>query len=351
MFSPWKFLLSPIPKSASTASFGYVIPNTLPNSSTPYLLPTESFPQTPNTPKNGVAGAMVKETKGAVIVEGIKTGLEAVGGMEVIEQGLNAFMEGMPVLMNALDEVAKLHPCGYGIQGRVGARAETSRERLKNTCVAYGDEGHDGRSDADPEEVAPDGTTIKGRMQEIAKGTADDIKACANVHLQSVRHIFKEKAGSQGLEGPIWEGKLVKFVGMFSKRRDQFELALSIHTSLGVDAANRAISTVDKTTQENIQFKGGNASLLRMKSVSVTLSQPKAYCARCYQVTLGTPRTRATTSSVHEVLEVFKPLLMLELPAAHPLQVSGGAPYLLGPQKVLPRTVATLPTFNNHSNQ
>jgi hypothetical protein len=51
-------------------------------------------------------------------------------------------------------------------------------------------------------------------MQEIAKGTADDIKACANgkrfvliiysdsVHLQSVRHIFKEKAGSQGFEGP-----------------------------------------------------------------------------------------------------------------------------------------------------
>jgi hypothetical protein len=37
---------------------------------------------------------------------------------------------------------------------------------------------------------------------------------------------------------------------MFSKRRDQFELALSIHTALGVDAANRAISTVDKTTQE-----------------------------------------------------------------------------------------------------
>ncbi|KAJ7794900.1 hypothetical protein B0H14DRAFT_3556093 [Mycena olivaceomarginata] len=233
----------PIPKSASTASFGYA-PNRAPYLPPPLPFPAVATAENPvpqddfskdlqgawasatTDPKvskadkvllNGVAGAMVKETKGAVIVEGIKTGLEAVGGMEVIEQGLNAFMEGMPVLMNALDEVAKLHPCGYGIQGRVGARAETSRERLKNTCVAYGDEGHDGRSDADPEEVAPDGTTIKGRMQEIAKGTADDIKACANVHLQSVRHIFKEKAGSQGLEGPIWEGKLVKFVGMFSK--------------------------------------------------------------------------------------------------------------------------------------
>jgi hypothetical protein len=60
---------------------------------------------------------MVKETKGAVIVEGIKTGLEAVGGMEVIEQGLNAFMEGMPVLMNALDEVAKLHPYVFFLFG------------------------------------------------------------------------------------------------------------------------------------------------------------------------------------------------------------------------------------------
>jgi hypothetical protein len=60
--------------------------------------------------ENGVAGALAKETKGAAIMDGIKTGLEVVGGMEAIEKGLNTFMEGMPVLMNALDEVAKLHP-------------------------------------------------------------------------------------------------------------------------------------------------------------------------------------------------------------------------------------------------
>lgn len=60
--------------------------------------------------ENGVAGAMVQETKGAAFMTGIKTGLDAVGGLEAIEKGLNSFMEGMPVLMNALDEVAKLHP-------------------------------------------------------------------------------------------------------------------------------------------------------------------------------------------------------------------------------------------------
>jgi hypothetical protein len=60
--------------------------------------------------ENGAAGATEKEAKGVVIMAGIKTGLEAVGGMEAIEKGLNSFMEGMPVLMSALDEVAKLHP-------------------------------------------------------------------------------------------------------------------------------------------------------------------------------------------------------------------------------------------------
>lgn len=30
--------------------------------------------------------------------------------MQAIEQGVNSFMEGSAVLMNALDEVAKLHP-------------------------------------------------------------------------------------------------------------------------------------------------------------------------------------------------------------------------------------------------
>jgi hypothetical protein len=36
--------------------------------------------------------------------------VEAVGGVEAIEEGVNTFMEGSQVLMNALGEVAKLHP-------------------------------------------------------------------------------------------------------------------------------------------------------------------------------------------------------------------------------------------------
>lgn len=32
----------------------------------------------------------------------------------------------------------------------------------------------------DADEVAPDGSTIKGRMQDLIRDTAEDIKKCAN---------------------------------------------------------------------------------------------------------------------------------------------------------------------------
>ncbi|KAJ6610413.1 hypothetical protein B0H10DRAFT_2060654 [Mycena sp. CBHHK59/15] len=60
--------------------------------------------------EGNIIKAQLNETNAAAVVTGITAGLEAVGGMEAIEHGLNTFMEGIPVLMNALDEVAKLHP-------------------------------------------------------------------------------------------------------------------------------------------------------------------------------------------------------------------------------------------------
>ncbi|KAJ6610468.1 hypothetical protein B0H10DRAFT_411247 [Mycena sp. CBHHK59/15] len=208
-----------------------------------------------HTAENGVAGAMEKQTKGAVIMAGVTAGLNAVGGMEAIEKGINSFMEGMPVLMNALDEVAKLHPfIGVAVMAFKAVWAlEQKRRENDRRILALHMEMKDMmgvltqlKNVKDAEEVAPDGTTIKGRMQEIVKGTADDIKACAN----ACDTYSKKKLVVKVLKGPIWEGKLVKFVGIFTKRRSEFEFALAIHTSLGVDAANRALGTVDQTTQE-----------------------------------------------------------------------------------------------------
>ena len=50
--------------------------------------------------------------------------------------------------------------------------------------------------------------------------------------------------------GPIWEGRLVEFVGVFTKRRDEFKLALTIHTTVGVDTANLKLDIVNELTAE-----------------------------------------------------------------------------------------------------
>ncbi|KAJ7901712.1 hypothetical protein B0H14DRAFT_1250148 [Mycena olivaceomarginata] len=199
--------------------------------------------------------AQTKQGTANVIIDGITTGLEAVGGMEVIEQGLNTFMEGMPVLMNALDEVAKLHPfIGVAVMAfkAVWALEQKRRDNDRKILALHMEMKEmmgvltQLKNVKDADEIAPDGSTIKGRMQEIVKGTADDIKACAN----ACDTYTKKKLVVKILKGPVWEGKLVAFAGKFTKRRSEFEFALSIHTALGVDAANKTLSSVDKVTQE-----------------------------------------------------------------------------------------------------
>ncbi|KAJ7031624.1 hypothetical protein C8F04DRAFT_1110026 [Mycena alexandri] len=205
--------------------------------------------------ENGVAGAMVDEAKGNSIVTTIKTGLETVGGLEAIEHGINAFMEGMPVLMNALDEVAKLHPfIGVAVMAfkAVWALEQKRRDNDRKILALHMEMKEmmgvliQLKNVQDAEAVAPDGSTIKGRMQVIIQGTADDIKACGN----ACDTYSKKKLIVKVFKGPIWEGRLVKFVGAFTKRRSEFEFAMAAHTAVGVDEANRALKTVDQTTQE-----------------------------------------------------------------------------------------------------
>lgn len=52
------------------------------------------------------------------------------------------------------------------------------------------------------------------------------------------------------LKGPVWEGRLVKFAGVFTKRRSEFEFALAIHTAAGVDAAIQTLGNVDNTVKQ-----------------------------------------------------------------------------------------------------
>ncbi|KAF7329876.1 VPS13 domain-containing protein [Mycena kentingensis (nom. inval.)] len=222
--------------------------------------------------EDGGVAAMAKQSQGAAMVEGIKTGLEMVGGMEAIEKGLNAVKDGMPVLMSALDEVAKLHPfVGVAVMAFKAVWAlEMKRRENDRKILLLHSEMKDMmsvliqlKSVKDPNEIAPDGSTIQGRMEVIVETAAKDIKACGN----ACDTYVKKKLVVKVIKGVIWESKLAAFSGAFAKvslcllpkstngnrelqkRKEEFEFALSIHTALGVDAANRGINTVDERTQ------------------------------------------------------------------------------------------------------
>ncbi|KAJ7165011.1 hypothetical protein C8R46DRAFT_1277063 [Mycena filopes] len=200
--------------------------------------------------EDSVASATAIESNAVDILTTIETNVSNVGGVEAVEKRLASFAEGVPVLLKALDEVAKLHPfIGVVVITFKAIWALEQKRRDNDGRIQI---LHSEMTDTMAvliqyvEEIAPDGSTIRGRIQELARLTADDIKSCGNC----CDAWSKKRTLVKVIKGPFWEERLVKFVGIFTRRRSDFLFALSIHTALGVDAANRTLSTVDQTTQE-----------------------------------------------------------------------------------------------------
>jgi hypothetical protein len=116
---------------------------------------------------------------------------------------------------------------------------------------------------SDPTKVAPDGQTIKGRMQNLCVDVAEDIRRCANTCDTYLKLVFiwfntspllivgfRKKILVKIFSGFIWEGRLLEFVEIFANRRKDFESALTIHIAVGVDNANTKLNAVDERTAE-----------------------------------------------------------------------------------------------------
>ena len=93
--------------------------------------------------------------------------------------------------------------------------------------------------------VAPDGISIVDRLESLVKLTAEDIKACSNV----CDAYMKKRVLSKVLLSPVWDGKLLYFVDLFSERRKAFQFEISIHTSQGVDVANAKLDALGDATR------------------------------------------------------------------------------------------------------
>lgn len=91
---------------------------------------------------------------------------------------------------------------------------------------------------------------MDARLLSIAQNTADDIKDCAN----TCDTYAKKRLVVKVLKAPIWESRLVDFVGKFTKRRAQFEEALAIHTARIVDTIQTSVYVL-KTKMDSMDAK------------------------------------------------------------------------------------------------
>lgn len=51
------------------------------------------------------------------------------------------------------------------------------------------------------------------------------------------------------LNGAVWQGRLAKFVGSFTQRRDDFQFALTVHSAIAINNANIKLDHVDERTR------------------------------------------------------------------------------------------------------
>ncbi|KAI9438366.1 hypothetical protein H4582DRAFT_1815213 [Lactarius indigo] len=182
---------------------------------------------------------------------------EAVGQTDLgkgVREGIDHFFEGMPIFMNALDAVADLHPfIGVVVMAfKTVYTLELKRRDNEKKIIALYVEMKDMmgvllllKDVQNDKLVAPDGRTIEDRLKALIDRTADDIKLCSNV----CDTYAKKKLLAKVFLSSVWDNKLLSYVTLFSKRRQEFEFELSVHTSQGVDKANFKLNNIGDTTR------------------------------------------------------------------------------------------------------
>ncbi|KAH9171872.1 hypothetical protein EDB89DRAFT_2070428 [Lactarius sanguifluus] len=166
---------------------------------------------------------------------------EAVGQTDlgkVVKEGIDHFFEGMPIFMNALDAVADLHPfIGVVVMAfkTVYTLELKRRDNEKKIIALY----------VEMKDMMGVLLLLKDVQNDKLVAPDDDIKLCSNV----CDTYAKKKLLAKVFLGSIWDAKLLSFVTLFSKRRQEFEFELSIHTSQGVDKANFKLDNIGDTTR------------------------------------------------------------------------------------------------------
>ncbi|KAI9070177.1 hypothetical protein FKP32DRAFT_1640045 [Trametes sanguinea] len=162
--------------------------------------------------------------------------LEQLELAQKIEDDVQHFAEDIPWLLQGLDELARIHPAvtvallafkaAYTLEltrrendRRVVILYVEMKELMKTMIQLRTVENHT--------HIGSDGRVLKDRLQELAEGTAHDIRECANF----CDTFLKKRLLVKVLKGPVWAQKLGAFVRLLEKRKSDFQFALMMHTT------------------------------------------------------------------------------------------------------------------------
>ncbi|CCM04671.1 uncharacterized protein FIBRA_06857 [Fibroporia radiculosa] len=189
----------------------------------------------------------------------VKAAFNDSGAKQALDSALTNFADSIPTLVKALDEIGKIHPF---IQVAVLAfkavyTLEMKRRDNDQKVIVLFVEMRDMiavllqlKDVRDDKVVGADGVSIEGRLQDLVKRTADDIKKCGN----TCDAYSKMSVIAKVLKGPLWDGVFVNWVKLFSQRRSEFEFALAVHMARKIDDITTKMDDLSKMTETIVNF-------------------------------------------------------------------------------------------------
>ncbi|KIJ54026.1 hypothetical protein M422DRAFT_42301 [Sphaerobolus stellatus SS14] len=172
--------------------------------------------------------------------------------MDAISKGIGTLLEGSENFIKVLDEVAKLHPfigvavLAFKTVWTLEMKRRENEKKVLALVYIILNLSRRLRNVKDPEDIGPDGSTIKSRIETLCKATSEDIKPCGNTC-----DAYMKK-------------KLIVNSPRFDKCRRELEFALVIHTARTVDEANETFTQVAIDSKEILtKVDNTKASLLK----------------------------------------------------------------------------------------
>ncbi|KAJ6508453.1 hypothetical protein C8R45DRAFT_815585 [Mycena sanguinolenta] len=202
---------------------------------------------------------------------------------------VSKFAENSAVIMKGLDAVKQVHPfisiLVLAFQAAIQLEL-TRRENDKKVLLLKTDMMNmmgillDLGSIKDAQKLDPDGTTVEGRMQRIIKNAEQDIRDCS----ATCEKYLEKKFFVKLFDGSRWEGRLAAFSDVFSRRKDELSVALSIHTAQGVDNVQRTLVGIEA----NVKTGSESAAMLILFK---QLESPKERELQKWILDRGGPKT------------------------------------------------------------